>query len=239
MSAQQTPLLNYEFNDGISKITLDDGKANVMSVQMQAQINEALDKAEADGGVVVITGRAGILSGGFDLGTFKRGDVEECMQMLVGGAELSYRFLSFPTPVIVACTGHAIAMGAFMLLSTDYRIAADGDAKFAANEVAIGMTVPYFAIEVCRQRIDPRALSRAVDLAQVFDVNTGLQAGFIDEVCSPENLMKTAMDKASEFMNLNLSSHKETKLRLREHLLKDLRTAIERDAHHWAQSYSH
>ena len=62
------PLVSYEFSDGVSTISMDDGKANVMSVEMIDGINAALDQAESNGGVVIITGRERMFSGGFDLG---------------------------------------------------------------------------------------------------------------------------------------------------------------------------
>ena len=70
------PLVTYEYSDGISTISMDDGKANVMSVEMVSGINAALDQAEGNGGVVIITGRDKMFSAGFDLGVFKSGDSE-------------------------------------------------------------------------------------------------------------------------------------------------------------------
>ena len=160
MSESNSNLVSYTFADGISTIALDDGKANVMSNQMISELNQALDQAEANGGVVIITGREKMLSGGFDLGVFKAGDAEATYTMLSGGAHLAKRLLGFPLPTICACSGHAIAMGVFLLLSTDYRIGIEGDSKFAANEVAIGMTVPHFAIETLRQRLTPQQLNK-------------------------------------------------------------------------------
>jgi len=148
-------LVTYTFENNISLITLDDGKANVFSVQMLKELNSALDQAEQAGSAVavILAGRENMFSGGFDLSVFKSGDNEQILEMLSLGAELSHRMLSFPLPIITACTGHAVAMGTFILLSTDYRIGAKGNSKFAANEVAIGLTVPHFAIEVVKQRI--------------------------------------------------------------------------------------
>lgn len=57
------PVVTYEFSDGVSTISMNDGKANVMSVEMIAGINAALDQAESNGGVVIITGREKMFSG--------------------------------------------------------------------------------------------------------------------------------------------------------------------------------
>jgi enoyl-CoA hydratase len=42
-------LVSYEFDDGIASIVMDDGKVNVMAMEMQAELNAALDRAAADG----------------------------------------------------------------------------------------------------------------------------------------------------------------------------------------------
>ena len=237
MSDSANNLVTYSFSEGISTIALDDGKANVMSIAMINEINQALDQAESNGGVVVITGREKMLSGGFDLGVFKAGDADATYTMLRGGAHLSKRLLSFPLPTICACSGHAVAMGIFLLLSTDYRIGIDGESKFAANEVAIGMTVPHFAIETLRQRLTPQQLNKAVNFAYYFSTKEALQAGILDELTSADELMSTAMTRAKDALKLDAEAHKNSKLRMREQLLATMEVAVERDCEGWKAVY--
>ena len=226
-------LVSFKSDNGISTITMDDGKANAMSVQMLQGLNDALDQAEQAGGVVILAGREGILSGGFDLSVFKSGDNEKILKMLTLGAELSHRILSFPLPIIAACTGHAVAMGTFILLCCDYRIGAKGNSKFAANEVAIGLTVPYFAIEVIKQRVINKHRSKAVGLAHFFEIDEALEAGFLDQVAEPGQVLAESILKAEEFLKLDLNAHTGSKLRLREPMLSALRVAIDKDIEVW------
>ncbi|MDG2420307.1 MAG: crotonase/enoyl-CoA hydratase family protein [Gammaproteobacteria bacterium] len=226
-------LVSFKSDNGISTITMDDGKANAMSVQMLRGLNDALDQAERAGGVVILSGREGILSGGFDLSVFKSGDNEKILKMLTLGAELSHRMLSFPLPIIAACTGHAVAMGTFILLCCDYRIGAKGSSKFAANEVAIGLTVPYFAIEVIKQRVINKHRSKAVGLAHFFEIDEALEAGFLDQVAEPGQVLAESILKAEEFLKLDLNAHTGSKLRLREPMLSALRVAIDKDIEVW------
>src|SRR5207248_569033 len=137
----------------ISRIVMDDGKVNIMSIGMLAALHAAFDEAERDGTVVILTGRGKAFSAGFDLKVFASGSANEIYTMLKSGAELALRLLSFPTPIVAACNGHALPMGAFLLMSSDVRIAAEGAYGIGMNEVAIGLTVPKFAIEVARQRL--------------------------------------------------------------------------------------
>jgi len=212
------PLVNYHLDDVVATITMDDGKVNALSPAMQAGLNKALDQAEADGAVVVLSGRDGVFSAGFDLGVM-RGGGDEAVSMVRGGFDLAHRLLSFPTPVVVACTGHAIAMGVFVLLSGDYRVGADGPYKLVANEVAIGMTLPRAAIEILRQRVAPAHFNRAAILAEIYTPSDGVEAGFLDRVVEPSQVLAVSREMALAFSKLDIAAHAATKRRLREQTL--------------------
>jgi enoyl-CoA hydratase len=139
--------------------------------------------------------------------------------MVRGGFDLAHRLLSFPTPVVVACTGHAIAMGVFLLLSGDYRVGADGPYKLVANEVAIGMTLPRAAIEILRQRVAPAHFNRAAILAEIYTPSNGVEAGFLDRVVEPSQVLAVSREMALAFSKLDIAAHAATKRRLREQTL--------------------
>jgi enoyl-CoA hydratase len=226
--------VSYRRDGAVSTITLDDGKMNVLSVTMLQALNAALDCAEADATVVLLTGRAGVFSAGFDLAVFKREKAEQ-IAMLTAGAKMTERLLSFPAPVVIACSGHAIAMGVFLLLSADVRLGvADGAFKICANEVQIGMTLPRFAIEVCRQRLTPANFNRAATIAEAYDPRQAAEAGFLDFVVPQAELMSAAGSKAIALSKLVREAHTATKLRLRENALKALHAAIEGDIEDWS-----
>lgn len=215
--------------DGVTMITMDDGKANALSFEMFAGINEALDRCEAAGDVALIAGRPGRFSGGFDLGVLTAFS-EESAVLLRTGFELSLRLLSFPRPVVVAVTGHAYAMGGFLVLSGDHRIGvSDSGHRITANEVSIGMALPHAAIEVCRQRLTPSAFERATVLAEVFSPEEAVAAGWLDSLAPEEDLLATARTKALALSTLDPGAHRVTKLRSRERILEGLAAAIERD----------
>jgi enoyl-CoA hydratase len=223
-----TDLLSYELNDSIATITLDDGKVNVLSPRMLSDVNGALDRAEADDAIVVLAGRPGVFSAGFDLKILRAGG-DEALAMLRAGFELAARVLSFPKPVVVACSGHAIAMGVFLLLSGDYRVGAGGPYRITANEVAIGLTMPRTAVEICRQRLAPAHFNRATVIAEVYDPDTAVAAGFLDRVVGAAELASTARDVAGRLRTLDMDAHAATKLRARNKALAAIRTAIDLD----------
>jgi enoyl-CoA hydratase len=230
-----TEPIRYELSDGVSTITLDDGKANALSPAMLMALGDALDRAEADKSVVLIAGRQGFLSAGFDLNVLKSGTSSQATDMLVAGARLTERLLSFPAPVMIACTGHAIAMGAFLLLSADVRIGiASGPFRICVNEVQIGMTLPRFAIEVCRQRLAPAHFNRALLTAEPYDPQQAVAAGFLDDVVAESQLLASARSRALGLSKLVREAHVATKRRVRQATLSALRQAIEMDCEDWA-----
>lgn len=228
--------LTYALEDGVATIAIDDDKANVMSVSMLRALDAALDKAAADKAVVVIRGRTGMFSAGFDLTVFKR-DPQELFEMLRAGAAITERLLSFPYPVVAVCTGHAIAMGAFLLLSADLRIGASVDAKIQVNEVQIGLTLPHFAIEVCRQRLSPAHFNLAAITATPYNPHQAVVAGFLDEVVPAESLAAVLKSRTDHLRKLDAESFTATKLRLRGPALTLLRDAIKRDVEGWSQRF--
>ena len=228
--------LTYAFEDGIATIAIDDGKANVMGVSMLRALNAALDRAAADKAVVVLQGRTGMFSAGFDLTVFKR-DPQQLFEMLKAGAAITERLLSFPRPVVAVCTGPAIAMGAFLLLSTDLRIGTSPDAKIQVNEVQIGLTLPHFAIEVCRQRLSPAHFNLAAIAAVPYNQHQAVVAGFLDELTPPESLAGVLKSRTDHLRKLDAESFTATKLRLRGPALALLRDAIERDVEGWSKRF--
>lgn len=221
--------VTYELADGIATITLDDGRANALTEGLIGEVRAALDRAEADGAVVLLRGREGRFSGGFDLPTLTA-FTPASADLLKAGFDLSHRLLSFPRPVVVECTGHAIAMGAFLLLSGDHRIGVErGAHKIGATEVAIGMAMPWAAVEVLRQRLTRSHFERATLLAEVFAPEGAVDAGFLDEVVPADALHPRAIEVATRLASLDARAHAVTKQRARAEMLEGLSAAIARD----------
>jgi len=223
-----TELVSYHLDDGVASIAMDDGKVNVLSPAMLAALDRSFDRAEADRAVVVLSGRADMFSAGFDLKVLRAGG-QPAISMLKDGFSLAARILAFPRPVIVACPGHAVAMGVFLLLSGDYRIGVEGPYRIVANEVAIGLTMPRAAVEICRQRLTPAAFNRAVILAEIFPPEEALAAGFIDQLVPTGELPDAIDSAAATFKSLDAGAHASTKRRVRAPLLAVLEGASQAD----------
>lgn len=222
--------IEFTLEDKIATITLNNGKVNAFSHQLITDVNDALDQAEQDNAVVIITGSPGILSGGYDLKVMTSGP-EAATALVTEGSKLSRRLLAFPTPVIVACSGHAMAKGAFILLSADVRLGAVGDFKIGLNEVNIGMTMHYAGLEIAKARLPDSYFNRSVLCAEIFSPEDAVTAGFLDKVVPAEQLMAHAVGYAKHFNeNMKMTAHKGTKLKARKAYLERLDQAIEADA---------
>lgn len=221
--------ITYELDNKIATITLSNGKVNAISPQLIAEFNDALDDAEAEQAMVIITGSPGILSAGYDLKVMKE-NRESAIALVTAGSTLSRRLLSFPTPIISACSGHAVAKGAFLLLSSDVRIGVSGPYKIGLNEVDIGMTMHYAGIELAKARLPDAYFNRSVLCAEMFDPNDAVNAGFLDKVVEEDQLMPTVLGLATHFTKqMNMRAHKETKLKARSEYLARLDDAIKKD----------
>lgn len=218
----------YSLRDQVATIRIDDGKRNALPPQVLREIYRALERAESDRAIVILTGREGVFSAGFDLNVMKRGGTN-AIRMLRLGYGLTARILSYPYPVIAACNGHSLAMGAFMMLSADHVIGSRGDFKIAANEVAIGMPMPRVAAATLRHRLNPAAFQRAVALANYFDVESALNAGFFDELVDPAELETLANSRAEAFKDLDSHAHTVSKRRIRAKLVRKIRCSIPLD----------
>jgi enoyl-CoA hydratase len=224
-----TNLATYSRSGSVGTILMDDGKANVMSLAMLNALHAAFDQAEKDKTVAILKARGKHFSGGFDLNVFAKGCAEEQYLMVKAGAELALRILSFPTPVVAACQGNAFPMGAFLIMSCDHRIAAEGNYRIGMNEVAIGLTVPRFAIEIARQRLTPAYFSRVVMTSEMFAPAEAVTAGFFDRVVPANELERGAEQAAQALSTLNMAAHAATKARARGAVIKLIRSLIDED----------
>ncbi|RON92280.1 crotonase/enoyl-CoA hydratase family protein [Pseudomonas fluorescens] len=224
-------LIAYHLEDGIATLTLNNGKVNAISPDVIAAFNAALDQAVIDRAIVIITGQPGILSGGYDLKVMTAGP-KEAVALVTAGSTLARRLLSHPFPVIVACPGHAVAKGAFLLLSADYRIGVDGPFSIGLNEVQIGMTMHHAGIELARDRLRRSAFHRSVINGEMFDPKSAVDAGFLDKVVAAEELQGAALAAARQLKKINMNAHKNTKLKVRKALLEALDNAIIQDQEH-------
>lgn len=208
-------MLNYAMQDRVAILTLDDGKANAVGHAFIDAVHEGLDRAATDAQAVVLTGREGIFSAGFDLKEFQQG-AQASAALAARGAALMLRLFSFELPVVAAASGHAIAAGALLLLTADTRIGVRGDFKVGLNETAIGMDLPVFALELVRARLAPPQQTAAFIQAELYTPHEALTVGFVDELTDPPRLLEVAVARAAALGELPTAAYAANKRNLRQ-----------------------
>jgi len=210
-------LTTLDVRDGVAWITLDDGKVNAMSVDMLREIEVRLENSAEAAGPIVIKGREGIFSAGFDLKTFARG-AEASRQMVKAGVRVIERMLALPRPIVTVCTGHAYPMGAFLMLCADVRFGVPGDWNIGMNEVAIGLAVPQFAVELARYRLTPAGVMRA-STGAMFKPEEAARLGYLDYIVGVEDLDAAVSEEVQRLGKLDMKSYALTKARLNHPVL--------------------
>ncbi|MDX1732809.1 MAG: crotonase/enoyl-CoA hydratase family protein [Halioglobus sp.] len=220
--------MQYELREQVAVLNLDDGKVNAVGHAFLDFVNEGLDRAQADkAGAVMLCGREGLFSAGFDLKEFEKG-AENGVSMVARGMELAIRLYGFPMPVVAACTGHAIAMGAFILLACDTRVGARGEFRFTLPETRINMEIPRVVQALCVARLAPTIMTQAVIQSRIFNPADAVAAGFLDEIVAAEDVEATAFAAARELGELPQAFYAANKMFMREDTLREMRAQFDK-----------
>lgn len=223
--------VTVERRGAVTVVHLDDGKANALSPSVIAALMDVFDRAEADDtvGALVLHGRPGVFCAGFDLGVMRGGDLGAIVSLVADGGELVRRIYGSPLPVVAACTGHALAAGALVLLGCDVRIGTDAPCRIGLNEVAIGMVLPGWALTIAADRLSRRHLQTAVANARVTTGGGAVDAGFLDEVVAEGAVLDAAIARADELAALHRGAYAGTVLALRGGVLDRMAAQITAD----------
>ncbi|MDP2274382.1 MAG: crotonase/enoyl-CoA hydratase family protein [Archangium sp.] len=220
--------LSYTLEGSTAVLRMDDGKANALSDQMITALLESLTRAEKEASAVVLTGRPDRFCAGFDLKVMTAGP-EGVKKLFLHGADLLVKLFGFPMPLIIACTGHALAGGAQLLLTADVRFGAVGPYRIGLNETTIGMPLPVLGVEFARARLVPTELSRATLGARIYTPEEAVAAGYLDETAPAAEVLPRAMAEAAELGALSRQAYAATKQRLRGATLAQVTSTLERD----------
>ncbi|MCY4423174.1 MAG: enoyl-CoA hydratase-related protein [Acidimicrobiaceae bacterium] len=165
----------------VAVVTVDDGADNTIDVAVVESLLSAFRSVQAHAGAVVLTGRAGCYSVGWDY-EFLRSGGEAATRLLQSATEMILRFVEFPRPLVAACTGDALGAAAASLLCCDARIGAAGDYRIGMDFVSRGVPVPDLAVELARSRLSHRHMTMACNTARLYSPDEAVDAGFLDYV---------------------------------------------------------
>lgn len=221
-------ILTYTLEGTTAVVQMDDGKANALSGAMITALSDALARAEKEAGAMVLAGRPDRFCAGFDLRVMMSSP-EAAMELLERGSELLMKLYGASVPLVIACTGHALAGGALVLLTGDHRVGAAGAFRIGLNEVSIGMPVPVLAMELARDRLLPTELGRATLLAQIYAPDEAAKAGYLDAVVPATDVLDRAKEEATRLSALARSAFQATKTRLRGKTIQHIRDTLKED----------
>ena len=221
-------LVSYVLENKVAVVTMDDGKANALSRSMIDALTAALERAEGEANALVLTGRPERFCAGFDLRVMMSGP-DAAKDLLRAGAALLMKLYGSSIPLVIACSGHALAGGALVVLTGDYRVGAQGEFKIGLNEVSLGMPVPLLAMELARDRLVKPELTNATLLAKIYNPETAARAGYLDATLPAAGLLDHAKAEAARLGALPRSAFKATKKRLRGASIEHITSSLDAD----------
>lgn len=221
-------LVSYTAEGSTAIVKMDDGKANALSLPMIDALLAALIRAETEAKAMVLVGRPDRFCAGFDLRVMMSGP-DNAKALLRRGSELLMRLYGAPIPLVIACTGHALAGGALVLLTADHRVGSTGAFKIGLNEVSLGMPVPVLAMELARDRLAPTELARATLMAQIYGPEDAARVGYLDEVGPVGDVLGKATEMAARLGGLSRSAFTATKTRLRGKTIAHVLSTLDDD----------
>ncbi len=222
--------VTFEREGALGVVRIDDGKANAFSPVVFAAIEAGLDEVEADDGLraLVLAGRDGIFSGGFELSIMRRAD-RSTLELVRQGGTVVRRLFGAPKPIVAACTGHAIAAGVFVLLGCHFRVGATGEFRLGLIETQLGLPLPDWSVEIARERLTPRHLQQATVEARMYDPEAAVEAGYLDRVVPAEQVLDVAREEAERLAELDAGGYALNAGKLRAPVLGRMDEILERD----------
>ncbi len=216
-------MITSETRGGAHIISMDDGKVNALNKPFLDALMAALNEAAADQSPVVIRGKKGIFSAGFDFKGFSAG-AESATAQLQAGKDTILTILRHPAPVITVCEGHAYPGGAFLMLAADHAIGIHGDFVVGMNESAIGMVLPLYATTLGMARLAP-AGRKAIATGELFNPQRGLEIGYFDKVVDAGALDAAVEAAITHMKSLNAGAFNGNKQIINAQLIKDVEAA--------------
>lgn len=226
MTSPQTGGIMIEIcDDGpVRTIRLAHGKASALDLELLVELERVVREfTMSSARAAILTGTGGIFSAGVDLHRLVEGG-DQYLDAFLPALESAFRSLFFcAKPVVVACNGHAIAGGCVLLCCGDVRLAASGRGRIGVPELGVGVPFPRTALELIRFTVAPQHVQSALLLGETCDVETARQIGWVDRVVPPEELHSEAMRLASQLADYPPAAFAETKLLLRDPVLRRIR----------------
>jgi len=200
-----------DLRDGVGVITLNRPKAlNALNGALIADLNDALDKLEADDkiGCIVITGSEKAFAAGADI---KDMETMDSVQAYRDDFIMSWERVSRTRkPVIAAVAGYALGGGCELAMMCDFILAAD-TAKFGQPEINLGV-MPGAGGSQRLTRFVGKSKSMEMCLTgRMMDAEEAERSGLVSRIVPAAELLDQALETAGRIAEMSLPSVMMTK----------------------------
>jgi enoyl-CoA hydratase/carnithine racemase len=180
---------------GIRVVNLG-GATNAVDAAFLADLNDALDRVEADESAtaMITIGGGKHYSNGFDLEFLGGLDYAEASAFLDDTATTLGRILAFRVPTVAVLNGHAFGAGAMAALAHDLRVQNTDRGWFCFPEVDLGMQFMPFQLALITSRLSVDTANEAVLTGKRYDGAASLAAGIVQATAGPESLIARAAE---------------------------------------------
>ena len=201
MASGAAASLRTETRGAVRLLVLERGGANALDPGLVGALHEAALEAQGDPAVrgVVLTSASGkIFCGGFDLGVVGVTDRETFGRFIRAFESLFYTLFLYEKPLVAALPGHAVAGGALLAGTADFRWAAQGNGTIGLPEASLGVHVPRHFLEALRATVGDHALTRWSLSGGAVEFPEALTLGAIDRILPRDELLDAAVAYAGE-----------------------------------------
>jgi enoyl-CoA hydratase/carnithine racemase len=193
--------ITLDREEGILVITLSRGKANALNCEMVDELQQALNHALGDDrthGVVITSGTPKMFCGGFDVQEVFNYPPDKLERYMARFIRLFDTLRGLPKPTVAGVNGHSYAGGSILALACDERIMAEGDFKFALNEVSLGVVLPARMVQAMAAVV-PGPTARQMFLeGHAWRAHDARQHGIVEELVPLGNVRYRALTMARE-----------------------------------------
>lgn len=199
--------MKLENKDGVLWLRMEAGKANAISDSFLTALDGLLDELHGNTSpALILTGYDRHFSAGLNLLELWEYDRMQLTHFLEKFSGVFLKLVRLPQVIIAAINGNAIAGGAIIAQTAEYRIMAQGDARIGVNEVQLGIPFPRQVLEIVKARLPYTSHFDAIYRGMLFGPEEALKIGFVDEVCVANELEDRAFKLAKEFSTMSFEA---------------------------------
>ena len=193
--------ITLDREEGVLVITMARGKANALNCEMVDELQSALNHARADErthGIVLTSGTPKMFCGGFDVHEVFGYPAEKLTTYMGRFIRVFDTLRTLPKPTVAAIAGHSHGGGSILALACDERIMAEGDFKFALNEVALGVVLPSRMVQALAAVV-PGPTARQMFLeGHAWRASDAMTHGIVEELVPAGNVRHRGLTIARE-----------------------------------------